>query len=129
MKKKIFSVILLLIVLLSTSVFAATINSEKAKLEIVENNICTINITDEAIFEKKLIDYDLTKKEITIGLKVTNNAIPPLDKPSEIVLVIDNSLSMDETIATGGTRMEAVADSAKLLATEQHNLDELKKYL
>lgn len=126
MKKKIFSVILLLIVLLSTSVFAATINSEKAKLEIVENNICTINITDEAIFEKKLIDYDLTKKEITIGLKVTNNAIPPLDKPSEIVLVIDNSLSMDETIATGGTRMEAVADSAKLLATELLKLDTVK---
>lgn len=126
MKKKIFSIILMLIVLLSTSVFAATTSSEKAKLEIVENNICTINITDTAVFEKKIVDYDLEKKEITIGLKVTNNAEAPLDKPSEIVLVIDNSLSMKETISTGGTRMEAVADSAKLLATELLKLDTVK---
>lgn len=126
MKRKIFSIILMLIILLSTSVFAATTSSEKAKLEIVENNICTINITDRAVFEKKIVDYNLDKKEITIGLKVTNNAIAPLDKPSEIVLVIDNSLSMKETISTGGTRMEAVADSAKLLATELLKLDTVK---
>jgi len=126
MKKRIFSIILMLIVLLSTSVFAATTSSEKAKLEIVENNICTIDITDTAVFEKKIVDYDLEKKEITIGLKVTNNAVAPLDKPSEIVLVIDNSLSMKETISTGGTRMEAVADSAKLLATELLKLDTVK---
>ena len=126
MNKRIFSVILLLIVLLSTSVFAATASSEKAKLEIIENNICTINITDTAIFEKKIVDYDLEKKEITIGLTVTNNSVAPLDKPSEIVLVIDNSLSMKETISTGGTRMEAVSDSAKLLATELLKLDTVK---
>lgn len=126
MKKKIISAILLLIVLLSTSVFAATTSSQKATLEIVENNICTINITDTAVFEKKIVDYDLEKKELTIGLKITNNAVPPLDKPSEIVLVIDNSLSMKETISTGGTRMEAVADSAKLLADELLKLDTVK---
>lgn len=123
--KRITSVILL-VLLLCSSVFAATTSSEKARLEIVENNICTINITENAVFEKKIVDYDLDKKELTIGLKVTNNAVRPLDKPSEIVLVIDNSLSMDETIATGGSRMEAVADSAKLLATELLKLDTVK---
>lgn len=125
-KLKKISCIILLVLLFCSSVFAATVSSEKAKLEIVENNICTINITDTAVFEKKIIDYDLDKKELTIGLKVTNNAVRPLDKPSEIVLVIDNSLSMDETIATGGSRMEAVADSAKLLATELLKLDTVK---
>lgn len=125
-KLKKISSIILLVLLLCSSVFAATTSSEKAKLEIVENNICTINITDKAVFEKKLIDYDLDKKELTIDLKVSNNATRPLDKPSEIVLVIDNSLSMDETIATGGSRMEAVADSAKLLATELLKLDTVK---
>lgn len=118
--------ILLLSTLLCANVFAATVSSERAKLEIVENNVCTINITDTAVFEKKIIDYDLEKKELTIGLKVTNNTVRPLDKPSEVVLVIDNSLSMDETIATGGSRMEAVADSAKLLATELLKLDTVK---
>lgn len=125
-KLKKISCIILLVLLFCSSVFAATVSSQKAKLEIVENNICTINITDTAVFEKKIIDYDLDKKELTIGLKVTNNAVRPLDKPSEIVLVIDNSLSMDETIATGGSRMEAVADSAKLLATELLKLDTVK---
>lgn len=125
-KLKKISCIILLVLLFCSSVFAATVSSEKAKLEIVENNICTINITDNAVFEKKIIDYDLDKKELTIGLKVTNNAVKPLDKPSEIVLVIDNSLSMDETIATGGSRMEAVADSAKLLATELLKLNTVK---
>lgn len=126
MKKKIFSVILLVVVLLSTSVFAATTSSEKAIFEIVENNICSINITDKAVFEKKILDYDLDKKELTIGLKVTNNAVMPLDKPSEIVFLIDNSLSMKETISSGGTRMEAVANSAKALATELLKLDTVK---
>ncbi len=127
MKKfKRIACVILLILLLCSSVLAATTSSEKAKLEIVENNICTINITDKAVFEKKIIDYDLDKKELTIGLKVTNNAVRPLDKPSEIVLVIDNSLSMGETIATGGSRMEAVTDSAKLLATELLKLDTVK---
>lgn len=125
-KLKKISCIILLVLLFCSSVFAATVSSEKAKLEIVENNTCTINITDTAVFEKKIIDYDLDKKELTIGLKVSNNAVKPLDKPSEIVLVIDNSLSMDETIATGGSRMEAVADSAKLLATELLKLDTVK---
>ncbi len=123
--KKISSMILL-VLLLCSSVFAATVSSEKAKLEIIENNVCTIDITDTAVFEKKLIDYDLDKKELTIGLKVTNNAIRPLDKPSEIVLVIDNSISMNETIATGGSRMESVIDSAKILATELLKLNTVK---
>ncbi len=123
--KRIASVILL-ILLFCSSVFAATTSSEKAKLEIVENNICTINVTDNAIFEKKIIDYDLEKKELTIGLKISNNAVKPLDKPSEIVLVIDNSLSMDNSISTGGSRMEAVSNSAKLLATELLKLDTVK---
>lgn len=128
MKKisKIISAILLALMLLSTTILATSVSSEKAKLEIVENNICTINITDTAIFEKKIVDYDLEKKQITIGLKVSNNSVAPLDKPSEIVLVIDDSKSMKETISTGGSRMEAVTDSAKILANELLKLDTVK---
>lgn len=120
MKKliKIALLSLILILIISTSVSAAFVSSQNASFEIVENNVCTIDITDKAIFEKKIIDYDLEKKELTIGLKVTNNAISPLNKPSEIVLVIDNSRSMKNTIATGGIRMEAVIDSAKVLSAE-----------
>ncbi len=125
MKKltKIALLFLISILVISTSVSAAFVSSENASFEIVENNICTINITDKAVFEKKIIDYDIEKSELTIGLKVTNNAVLPLDKPSEIVLVIDNSRSMKNTISTGGIRMEAVIDSAKVLSSELLKLD------
>ncbi len=125
MKKltKIALLFLISILVISTSVSAAFVSSENASFEIVENNICTINITDKAVFEKKIIDYDIEKRELTIGLKVTNNVVLPLDKPSEIVLVIDNSRSMKNTISTGGIRMEAVIDSAKVLSSELLKLD------
>lgn len=119
MKKKItLLAIIVFVVLLATNVFAVSISSKNVSMELVENNVCTIDITDYAKFEKKIIDYDLEKKEITIGLKVVNNATTPLDEPSEIVLLMDNSLSMRETISTGGSRMQAISNSAKTLATE-----------
>lgn len=124
--KKFITVFILIMLLLSTAVLAETITSEKTVMELVENNICTIKINDNSAFEKKLVSYDLDKKELTIGLKIYNNATSPLDQPSEIVLLIDNSLSMKETISTGGTRMEAVTDSAKILAQELLKHDTVK---
>lgn len=106
------------IICISTLSFAATVNSQKATLQIVENNICTINIKDIANFEKKIISSDLEKKELTLQLKVTNTADVILNKPTEIFLVIDNSLSMKDEVSTGVTRLKTVTDSAKTLATE-----------
>lgn len=115
--KKMMVVFAILFLLISTTCLAATTNSEKAKLEIVENNICTINISNTAIFEKKIVDYDLTKKEITLQLKVSNITEPLFNKPTEIFLVIDNSTSMHEKVSTDVTRLKAVTDSAKKLAS------------
>lgn len=128
MKKtlRLFLLILLSLILFSTNIFAITLTSDKVEMQLVENNVCKIQITDYAEFEKKLIEYDLDNKELKIQLKVSNNAVLPLDKPSEIILLIDDSLSMDNTISTGGTRMEAVTNSAKLLATELLKLDTVK---
>ena len=123
---RIFSILLILLFLVCNTVLAATTSSEKAKLEIVENNICTISINDIAKFEKKIIDYDLEKKELTIGLSVTNMAEPILNKPSEIFLVIDNSLSMEEEVSNGVTRLKAVTDSATTLANELLKIETVK---
>lgn len=118
MKKKIFSIILFLIILMSSTVFATTVSSKNATFEVVENNTCTIKITENSYFEKKMIDYDLDKKEVTIQLKVVNNEIKPSDGPCEIVLLIDNSNSMTDPMSTGGTRMAAIINSAKTLVNE-----------
>ncbi len=118
-KKKLFFVLLVLLLILSTTCLAATTSSERAKLEIVERNICTIHINDFATFEKKIVDYDLNKKELTIGLRITNDAEVITNAPYEIVLVIDNSLSMIENKVSGDTtRLKVVLDSAKTLATK-----------
>ena len=116
-KKKFIFAITAILLLISTTCLAATTSSEKAKFEIVENNICTININDIAKFEKKITSYDLEKKELTIELKVTNTAEPIFNKPTEITFVIDNSLSMKDAVGTS-TRFDVITDSAKTLATK-----------
>lgn len=119
MKKlnKILTIILLLFLVVSTTCFAATTTSKDLKLEIVENNVCTINIKDSAIFEKKIIDYNLDKKEITIQMQIKNIAEKPLTGPSEIILVMDTSDSMVKEVSTGVTRMDAIKAAANKLAT------------
>ena len=104
----------------------ATANSEKTKLEIVEDNICKIKINDNSVFTKQIIDYDLEKKEITIGLKVSNNAEKPLEKDSEIILVIDNSTSMEDEVDEGISRLTAVTDAARSLAQSLLKYDTVK---
>ena len=116
-KLKLVSILSVLLILVSTTCFAATSNKD-VKMEIVENNVCTIKINDYTNFEKKITDYDLEKKEITIGLKVTNTAEPVFDKPTEIFLVIDNSLSMRDDVTATENRLKVVTDSAKKFATE-----------
>ena len=116
-RKKFIFAITAILLLISTTCLAATTSSEKAKFEIVENNICTININNIAKFEKKITSYDLEKKELTIELKVTNTAEPIFNKPTEITFVIDNSLSMKDSVGTS-TRFDVITDSAKTLATK-----------
>lgn len=116
--KKISFMFIVLFVLLSTTCLAATVSSNDATLEIVENNICTINIQNIATFEKTIISSNLEKKELTLGLKVTNTTEPIFNKPSEIFLVIDNSLSMRDEVTSTANRLKLVTDSAKNLATE-----------
>lgn len=128
MKKlnKILPILLLLCLLLSTSCLAVSTNSDKLHLEIVENNVCTIPIKNTAVFEKKIVDYDLSKKEITMQMKITNIAEKPLAGPTEIIFVIDTSDSMKREVSSGVTRMEAVKQAASKLATELLKNDTVK---
>lgn len=128
MKKtnKIFIIFLLLFFIISTTCFAVTTSSDKLNLEIVENNVCTINVKDTAVFEKKIIDYNLAKKEITIQMKITNTSEEPLAEPTEIMLVMDTSDSMKREVSTGVTRMDAIKTAASKLATELFKNDTVK---
>ena len=110
MKKRITLTIFLLIIMMATNIFAAT----EVTMEIVEDNICKIDLNDKSHFEKKLIDSDLENHKVTLQLKITNNS--EIIIPSgELILVIDSSHSMDEIIEGTTTRKDLVLNSANKL--------------
>ena len=103
MKKRITLIIFLLITMIATTVFASA-KATDVTMSVVEDNVCTIKLNESASFEKKLIETDLTKKEVTLQLKV-NNAAKSIIPSGEMMLVIDSSSSMDEVVNGTTTSM------------------------
>ena len=122
--KKKFSIILLLLIILIANFSLA--NYSTVKMEVVEEPICSIPLGPNAGFEKKLISKDLTNKEVTIQLQVSNNE--KTFKPTgELVLLIDNSKSMELDVSKGKTRKDLIYNSAKtLLSNLTKENDQLK---
>lgn len=113
MKKKITLTIFLIIMMMTTSVFA-TAKSADVKMEIVEDNVCTIKLNEKANLEKKLVEYDLDKHQVTLQLKV-NNAAEAKIPSGEMMLIIDSSNSMNQKVDDNTTRKELVLNSANKL--------------
>lgn len=113
MKKKIFITTLLLLILLVNVSFASY---STVTMTVVEEPICTIQLSDNSKFEKKLISKDLQNKEVTLQLQVTNEE--KSNKPTgEIMLVLDNSDSMKLETSTGTVRKDLIFESAKTLVS------------
>lgn len=113
MKKKIFITTLLLLILLVNVSFASY---STVTMSVVEEPVCTIQLSDKSKFEKKLISKDLQNKEVTLQLQVTNEE--KSNKPTgEIMLVLDNSDSMKLETSTGTVRKDLVFESAKTLVS------------
>jgi hypothetical protein len=111
MKKTIIPILFIVFILLANLSFASY---STVTMSVVEEPICTIQIGENSKFEKKLISKDLSNKEVTLQLQITNEETP--EKPTgELMLVIDNSLSMEEKTATDKTRKELVFESAQTL--------------
>lgn len=108
--KKIALTIFLLIIMIATNVFAAT----EVTMEIVEDNICKIDINEDCFLEKKIIDSDLENYQVTLQLKVTNNSDVVIPS-GELMLLIDSSNSMDENVEGEITRKDLVLNSANKL--------------
>ena len=109
--KKLFtlSAIFLLILSMATSAFAVT-----TTMEIVEDNICTINLNDSSSFEKKIIDSELQNHQVTLQLKISNNSNVVIPS-GELILVIDSSNSMNTVVSGTTTRKDIVLNSANEL--------------
>lgn len=121
MKKFNLFVSIFLLTILIIATFSSTINAtsngnsnSNIKFEVVEENVCKIDLTDYSHFEKKLINKDLDKKQVTLQLKVTNDAAE-IKPTGELMLVLDNSESMTHELSDGKSRYESIVSSANTL--------------
>ena len=117
MKKKIFLGIFLILIFIANMSFASY---STVKMEVVEEPVCTIQIGEKSKFEKKLINKDLTNKEVTLQLQVTNEE--ENSKPAgELMLVLDNSDSMNELVEPDNeqseSRKDLIFESSKTLVS------------
>lgn len=123
MKNKIFIGIFLVIILIA-NISCASYST--VTMSVVAEPICTIQIGESSKFEKKLISKDLANKEVTLQLQVTNEEIA--DKPTgEIILVLDNSDSMNNIVLGSKTRKDVIFEAAKsLISSLLEGNDQLK---
>ena len=111
MKKSVFIILFLILILVANISFA---NYETVTMTVVEEPVCTIEIGENSKFEKRLIEKNLNNKEVTLQLQVTNEETS-LQPTGEIMLVIDNSMSMEEIVEGTTTREDLVIESANTL--------------
>ena len=111
MKKSVFITLFLILILVANISLASY---DTVTMTVVEEPVCTIEIGENSKFEKKLVEKNLNNKEVTLQLQVTNEETS-LQPTGEIMLVIDNSMSMEETVEGTTTREDLVIESANTL--------------
>ena len=85
-------------------------------LEVVEDNVCTIELEDLAKFENIISAFNEKEKSVTLTLTLTNlKTVEETNKDVEIFFVIDNSSSMTEDYIGEQTRKQVVINSANSL--------------
>ena len=111
MKKRVFITLFLILILVANISLASY---DTVTMTVVEEPVCTIEIGDNSSFEKKLVEKNLNNKEVTLQLQVTNEEAS-LQPTGEIMLVIDNSQSMEDIVDGTTTREDLVIESANTL--------------
>lgn len=85
-------------------------------LELVEDNICHIDVGGIGEFEKKITEFNESEKSAILTLTMKNTkTVEETQKDVEIFFVLDNSSSMTEGYVDGITRKDAVIKSANSL--------------
>ncbi len=115
-KQKIFKVLVSLFIAILLIANVSLASYDNVTMEVVDEPVCRIDITDKSYFEKRIIDTDLPNKNVTIQLKVVNGEETIIPN-GEIVFLIDNSNSMTLNIANK-SRAQMVRDSAKELISK-----------
>ncbi len=118
-----FTAILLIILLMSSTCFAATpVAKGDATMVLVEDNVCSMTFGEYGEFEKKMVQIDTENKTIDIRLTAKNNQEPVKEEAGEVVLLIDtsNSMSTNQVSVNGRqmSRKELVLEAAEALINQ-----------
>ena len=128
MKKKIVIFIYIIAFILSSSVYANDIKTELRLFEKFSEKKYLTN--DQGYLIKTVTDINKDIGEAIVELKLSNTAKDEESKEqldTEIVLVVDNSGSMDFKLPNGKKRKEVVVESAKNLTNKIYdNIDNVK---
>lgn len=111
MKKSVLITLFLILILVANISLASY---DTVTMTVVEEPVCTIEIGENSSFEKRLIEKNLNDKEVTLQLQVTNEEAS-LQPTGEIMLVLDNSKSMEDIVEGTTTREDLVIESANTL--------------
>lgn len=111
MKKSVFITLFLILILVANISLASY---DTVTMTVVEEPVCTIEIGENSSFEKRLVERNLNNKEVTLQLQVTNEETS-LQPTGEVMLVIDNSQSMEDIVEGTTTREDLVIESANTL--------------
>ena len=122
MKKTMKIIIFLLAFILIFTNFVYAKLSSSTHFEVVDKSVCEMEFGENGKFTKQIISYD--ENSVTLQLDVENTAEEKVEKTvSEIFLVIDNSLSLNEKVSETETRKDLIYNSAKQLATKLNASD------
>ena len=116
MKKKISLILFTFITLILLITNLSLASYSTVTMTVVEEPVCTIELGEHSQFEKRLIEKNLNNKEVTLQLQVTNNETS-IKPTGEIMLVLDNSDSMQNATSTGEIRKDLVFESAQALVS------------
>ena len=116
MKKKISLILFTFITLILLITNLSLASYSTVTMTVVEEPVCTIELGENSQFEKRLIEKNLNNKEVTLQLQVINNETS-LKPTGEIMLVLDNSDSMQNETSTGEIRKDLVFESAQALVS------------
>lgn len=118
MKKKVITTILMILmcIMLISNISLATETNYKTELNVVQKSSETKYLeNDQGHISKTIIDSNSNTGEITIELSLSNVSKEEINNDTEVMLVIDNSPSMDYRLSDGTTRKKTVIESAKKL--------------
>lgn len=120
------SVVLISIILMISICSVAHAADLKTSLEVIQKASETKDLeNDQGFISKTIVDSDADKGEVTIELKISNTkktTETTEKRGTEIMIVVDNSPSMDFVTTSGQTRKEIVLNSAKQLVNSIYAL-------